>query len=167
MQRASTSAHTLWDTKHRRQVGIWFDDFRCYRLWVDPNRPDLTLNCTAATVLQTTTLTPYPGLPEPAEIEAGVPQVSGDIFQLRNPLFDLMDVTNRVVKRVWLRASLDIARKDIRSFSWTPFVLSELRCGTHKELLQLVCDLRYVEHHTRHCVPLLVDMEIHFALLKV
>ena len=28
-------------------------------------------------------------------------------------------------------------------------------------------DLSCVEHRTRHCVPLLVDMKIHFALLKL
>ena len=34
-------------------------------------------------------------------------------------------------------------------------------------LLQLVVDLTCVEHCTTHCVPLLVDMKIHFALLKL
>ena len=48
-----------------------------------------------------------------------------------------------------------------------PFSFSELPSGTHKELLQLVVDLSCVEHRTRHCFPLLVDMKIHFALLKL
>ena len=45
---------------------------------------------------------------------------------------------------------------------------SELRCGTHKDLLQLVVDLSCVEHRTtKHCVTLLVDRKIHFALLRL
>ena len=60
-----------------------------------------------------------------------------------------------------------LLEKNVRSLNWRPFFLSELRSGTHKELLQLVVDLSCVEHRTRHCVPLLVDMKIHFALLKL
>ena len=45
--------------------------------------------------------------------------------------------------------------------------MSELRCGTHKELLQLVVGLSCVEHRTRQCVPLLLDMKIHFAVRKL
>ena len=152
---------------HRRQVCIWFDNLRRYRSGADPHSPDLTLNCIAVAVLHTTALPAYPGLPELAEIEARVPKVAGDIFRSHRALFDRIDVANQGIQRVWVRAPLDIARKNVRSLDWRPFFLSELRSGTHKELLQPVVDLSCVEHRTRHCVPLLVDMKIHFALLKL
>jgi hypothetical protein len=117
--------------------------------------------------LHTTALPAYRGLPELAEIEARVPKVADDIFRSHRALFDRIDVANQGIQRVWVRAPLDIARKNVRSLNWRPFFLSELRSGTHKELLQLVVDLSCVEHRTRHCVPLLVDMKIHFALLKL
>ena len=60
-----------------------------------------------------------------------------------------------------------LPEKNVRSLNWRPFFLSELRFGTHKELLQLVVDLSCVEQRTRHCVPLLVDMKKDFALLKL
>ena len=165
--RAGLAAHNLWNTMHRRQVCIWFDNLRRYRSGADPHSPDLTLNCTTVAVLHTTALPAYRGLPELAEIEARVPKVADDIFRSHRALFDRIDVANQGIQRVWVRAPLDIARKDVRSLNWRPFFLSELRSGTHKELLQLVVDLSCVEHRTRHCVPLLVDMKIHFALLKL
>ena len=152
---------------HRRQVCIWFDNLRRYRSGADPHSPDLTLNCTAVAVLHTTALPAYRGLPELAEIEARVPKVADDIFRSHRALFDRIDVANQGIQRVWVRAPLHIARKNVRSLNWRPFFLSKLRSGTHKELLQLVVDLSCVEHRTRHCVPLLVDMKIHFALLKL
>ena len=165
--RAGLAAHNLWNTMHRRQVCIWFDNLRRYRSGTDPHSPNLTLNCTAVAVLHTTALPAYRGLPELAEIEARVPKVADDIFRSHRALFDRIDVANQGIQRVWVRAPLDIARKNVRSLNWRPFFLSELRSGTHKELLQLVVDLSCVEHRTRHCVPLLVDMKIHFALLKL
>ena len=144
--RAGLAAHNLWNTMHRRQVCIWFDNLRRYRSGGDPHSPDLTLNCTAVT---------------------RVPKVADDIFRSHRALFDRIDVAKQGIQRVWVHAPLDIARKNVRSLNWRPFFLSELRSGTHKELLQLVVDLSCVEHRTRHCVPLLVDMKIHFALLKL
>ena len=74
--RAGLAAHNLCNTMHRRQVCIWFDNVRRYRLGADPHSPDLTLNCTIVAVLHTTALPAYPGLPKLAEIEATVPKVA-------------------------------------------------------------------------------------------
>ena len=130
--RAGLAAHNLWNTMHRRQVCIWFDNLRRYRSGADPHSPDLTLNCTAVAVLHTTALPAYRGLPELAEIEARVPKVADDIFRSHTALFDRIDVANQGIQRVWVRAPLDIARKNVRSLNWRPFFLSELRSGTHK-----------------------------------
>ena len=54
--RAGLAAHNLWNTMHRRQVCIWFDNLRRYRSGADPHSPDLTLNCTAVAFC---TLLPY------------------------------------------------------------------------------------------------------------
>ena len=164
--RAGAAAHNLWNTMHRRQVCIWFDNLRRCRSGADPHSPDLTVNYTAVAVLLTTALLAYPGLPELAEIEATVPKVADDIFRSHRALFDRIDVANQGIQRVWVCAPLD-ARKNVRFLNWRPFFLSELLSGTHKDLLQLVVNLSCVEHRARHCVPLLVDMKIHFALRKL
>ena len=66
---------------------------------------------------------------------------------------------------MWGRAPLDIACRNVLSMNWSLFFFLELRCGTQKELLQIVVDLTCVEHRTS--VPLLVGMKIHFAPLKL
>ena len=48
--RAGLAAHNSWNTMHRRQVRIWFDNLRRYRSGADPHSPDLTVNCTAIAV---------------------------------------------------------------------------------------------------------------------
>ena len=100
-------------------------------------------------------------------MEARVPKVADDTFRSRIALLDSIDVANQGVQRVWVRAHLDIARKNVRSPNWRPFFLSQLWCGTHKELLELVVNVSCFEYRTRHCGPLLVDMKIHFAPLRM
>ena len=109
--RAGLATHNLWNTMHRRQVCIWFDNLRRYRSGADPHSPDLTLNCTAVAVLHTIALPAYPGLPELVKIEARVPKVADDIFRSHRALFDRIDVANQGIQRVWVCAPLDIARK--------------------------------------------------------
>ena len=166
-ERARLASHAMWNTMHRRQVCIWFDNLSRYRLAADPHSPDLTFNCTAVAVLHTGALPAYHGLPKLAEIDARVPKVADDIFRSHLALFDRIDVADQDVQRVWVRAPLDIARKNVRSLNRRPFVMFELWFGTHKELLELVVDLSFVEHRTTNCVSLLVDMETHLALLKL
>ena len=158
-QCAGLAAHTLWNTMHRRQVCIWFGNLRHCTSGGDPHSRDLPLSCTVVALLRTVAWPAYPGLAELAEIEARVPNVVDDIFRSDIALFNHIDVANQGVQRVWVRAPLHIARKNVRSLNWRPFLLPELWCGTHKELFELAVDLSCVEHRTRHCVPLLVDIK--------
>ena len=109
--RAGLGAHNFWNTMHRSQVCIWFDNLRRYTSGGDPHSPDLTLNCTAVAFVHTSALPAYPGLPEQAEIEARVPKVANDIFRSHRALFDCIDVANQGIQRVWVRAPLHIAIK--------------------------------------------------------
>ena len=109
--RAGLAAHNLWNTMHRGQVCIWFDNLRRYRSGADPHSPDLTLNCTVVAVFYTTALPAYPGLPELVKIEARVPKFADNIFRSHIALFDRTDVANQGIQRFWVRAPLDAARK--------------------------------------------------------
>ena len=111
--RAGLAAHNLWNTMHRRQVCIWFDNPRRYRSGDDPHSPHLTLNCIAVAVLHTIALFAYPGLPELAEIAARVPKVADDIFRSHRPLFDRIDVANQGIQRVWVHAPFHVAKKKL------------------------------------------------------
>ena len=93
--RAGLAAHKLWNTMHRRQACIWFDNLRHYRSGADPHSRDLTLNCTAVAALHTAVLPAYPGLPELVEIQARVPKVAADILRSHIALIDHIDVANK------------------------------------------------------------------------
>ena len=69
--------------------------------------------------------------------------------------------------RTWVHAPLDLARTAVVSLNWRPFLLSELKCGTHVELLEFVRGLQCLQLKTRWIVPFLTDMKIFYALLKM
>ena len=53
---ASDQASHLWDSFERKQITLWFDNYRRYINGVDPHSPDKTLNVTVVGVLHTTEL---------------------------------------------------------------------------------------------------------------
>ena len=53
------------------------------------------------------------------------------------------------------------------SLNRTPFLLSHLKCGSHVELLEFVRGLECLQVKTRRTVPILIDMKIFYALLKM
>ena len=110
--RVGLAPHNLRNPMQPRQVCIWFDNHRRYRAGAHPHSTDLTLNCTVVAILHTTALLAYPGLPEPAEIEARVPKVADDMFRSHRALFDRIDVAKHGVQRVWVCAPLEIPRKN-------------------------------------------------------
>ena len=53
------------------------------------------------------------------------------------------------------------------SLNRRPFLLPELKCGTHVELLEFVKGPECLQLKTRQLVPFLIDMKIFYALLKI
>ena len=55
----------------------------------------------------------------------------------------------------------------MRSLQWLPYMLSDLTVNDEDDLVRLVLDMRELQAHTRRCLPLLVDCDIHYRLLKL
>ena len=55
----------------------------------------------------------------------------------------------------------------MRSLQWQPLYLSELTTGSQVDLVQLMQEIRSVQLHTRRALPVLVDMNIHYRLMKL
>ena len=66
-----------------------------------------------------------------------------------------------------VRAPLDYARNAVVSLNWRPFLLSHLKCGSHVELLVFVRGLECLQVKTRRTMPVLIDMKIFYALMKM
>ena len=69
--------------------------------------------------------------------------------------------------RTWFRAPLDLACIALASLNRRPFLLLELKCGTHVELLEFVRRLECLQLKTRRIVPFWIDMKIFYASLKM
>ena len=67
----------------------------------------------------------------------------------------------------WIRVPLDFHRTGMRSLQWLSLFLSELSTGGQVELLSLLREIRSVQLHTRRALPLLVDMNIHYRIMKM
>ena len=50
---------------------------------------------------------------------------------------------------------------------WMPYLLTEQTVSSQADLVQIVLDLDSIHSHSKHSVPLLVDMDIHYTLLKM
>ena len=66
-----------------------------------------------------------------------------------------------------MQVPLDIARRNVHSLLWWPFMLSPLRVGHHLELLKVVKTLEVVQIETRCSLPFLFDMKVHYHLCKM
>ena len=69
--------------------------------------------------------------------------------------------------RTGVCAPLDLAHTGVVSLNWRFFLPSELKCGTHVELLEFVRGLQCLQLKTRRILPFLIDMKIFYAILKI
>ena len=71
-----------------------------------------------------------------------------------------------MIPRTFVRVPLDIVRQNVLSLRWQPMMLSQRRCGTKLDHLELRNTIRHVQQATQHDLPLRVQMQIHYELLK-
>ena len=163
---ARQQATWLWQSMQNHQMALRHDNWVKKNFGVDPLHPDHSINGTVVAVLHLPALPPFPG--HLSLIDAV--QTNGarvDALQLRHA-----DLLRRVyalpdmIQRTFVRVPLDIVRQNVLSLRWQPMMLSQLRCGTKLDHLKLLNTIRHVQHATRHDLPLCVDMQIHYELLK-
>ena len=58
-------------------------------------------------------------------------------------------------------------RTSMISPPWSPFLLTEHTVSSQSDLVHIVLDLDDIRRHSKRCVPLLLDMDIHYRLLKM
>ena len=167
LAKASVQASHLWDSFQRQQITLWFDIYRRYINGVDPHCPNKTLNVTAVGVLHTTELPQYHGLPGLDAVPQCIPGVVDYLVRCVGLLLQRSTVPDGPILRTWVRAPLDYARNAMISLNWRPFLLLHLKCGRHVELLEFVRGLECLQVKTTRTVPLLIDMKIFYALLKM
>ena len=169
LRSASTSAvQELWSSIKDRQVVVWLDNWYRKRFSCDPVNNDMSLNVSAMALLHITEIPMFPGYPSFGDVVNGISSVAllirdagprvhaGVEFLLENDL-----------QRDWIRVPLDVQRTGMRSLQWMPYLLTEETVSNQLDLLAILKGLQDVQRQTQRAVPLLVDMDIHYRILKL
>jgi hypothetical protein len=66
-----------------------------------------------------------------------------------------------------IRVPLDVQRTEMRSLQWLSYMMREQTVSSQHDLQFILFDLKYLRLQTRREVPLLVDMDIHYRIMKL
>jgi hypothetical protein len=165
---AAEAARTLWASCKDQQVVVWLDNWYRKRFSTDPRNNDMSLNVSVTAVLHISEIPMFQGYKSLRDLVTGIPVL----------VQQLMKVAARVIGGVQLvveedlhpeciRVPLDVHRTGMRSLQWSPYFLTEQSVSSQTDLLNIILELEGLQRQTRRALPLLVDMDIHYRLMKL
>ena len=159
----------LWARIGRGQWMAWFDNFYRRRFAPSPHNDNLSLNCTAVTLLKLpNALPPFVAFPSLSEMEDSIPRLARDLVASHRQLICAVgDLTSQRIDAKWIRCPLDIKRFGVRSVAWQPFLLSPLETGRQDHLVVLLQLMNQLQSRNNKVWPVLVDEQIHYRILKL
>lgn len=165
---ASQSARRLWDSCEDHQVLVWLDNWYRKRFGTDPQQTDMSLNVSVLAILHIPEVPVFPGHKSLGEILVALPQLAQDLSRVAARLCaGVTIIVEEDLDHTQIRVPLDIHRVGMQSLQWYPYLLTELSVGNQADLLSILHDLHELQRHTRRPVPLLVDMDIHYRVMKL
>lgn len=165
---SSTAALNLWKSIEDRQVVVWLDNWYRKRFSCDPINNDMSLNVSAMALLHVTEIPIFPGYLSLGAVVDGISSVARLLACAAPRLRAGVDlILENDLQREWIRVPLDVQRTAMRSLQWLPYVLTEETVSNQLDLLSILQSLQAVHNQTRRAVPLLVDMDIHYRILKL
>ena len=123
------------------------------------------MNLTAFAMLHTTDLCPFPGHPSLVTV---LGQLDSAMHSTATALRSLNDVTRVSLdaEPEFIRVPLDMKRDNVRSLQFRPLLLTDLTTGGILDLLHILQEIQDIQRHSRRPMPLIIDMKIHFYLLR-
>ena len=166
-ERARLARENLWRNLHGHQTVLWMDNFFKMRYGINPVPRNTSLNSTAMAVLMNVrALGPFRGYPTLQEMVNRIPLLAQSLRSSDGVLNDTVRALYGGVEREAVRLPLDIPRGREIGQKWHPWQLSENLVGTNHGLLELMQEVNRLQQHTGRVLPLLVDENIHYRLLK-
>ena len=171
--RAAEQLRDLWGRLPGEAAVLWMDNYYRRRYTTNPSHGDTSLNCTALSLLL---LEPalrgvpaFPGHrgPEDLGLRCTVlgPQMRDAVGRLWG---DVAHVLDQLPSGHDVRAPLDVKRDELPVFRWEPLMLSGLQVSSNADLVRLLVCLRdEVRPRLGRVLPLLVDENIHYRLLRM
>lgn len=119
-------------------------------------------------LLHITEIPIFPGYPSLGDVLQGVHQVVSKLQAAsERVLAGVATINEEDLQKEWIRVPLDVQRTGMRSLQWLPYMLTEETVSSQKDLLIILSSLESLQVRTRRVVPLLVDMDIHYRILKL
>lgn len=164
---AGRAAVKLWDSCGDHQVVVWLDNWYRKRFGTDPSQVNMSLNVSVLAVLHIPEVPIFQGQKSLGEILASIPRIVVDLTRsLSRLLSGIKTINEEEIQAHMIRVPLDIHREGMRSLQWSPYLLTENSVSNQADLLQILHDLRDLQRHTRRPLPLLVDMDLHYRVMK-
>ena len=165
---AAEAASRLWDSCDDSQVIVWLDNWYRKRFSSDPRHNDMSLNVSVMAVLHITDIPVFAGYFSLKEIASRIGTISVNLAKVAARVHSGVNLVNEDdLKCEWIRVPLDVHRSGMRSLQWTPYVLTEYTVSLQADLLHILGDLESLQKHTKRVLPLLVDMDIHYRVMKL
>lgn len=179
-ERARVAAEALWEGLDGRQCVLWMDNWCMLRWGTDPVHPEYTQNVTALAILdldalldrpmptRSTTVPTFPGHPDLGYVVRHVEGAVALCTSVAASMHTTANAFNREeLQRTDVRVPLDLVRHNMRSLQWRPFSLTEQTVSGTVDLLDLLRSARDIQVRTRRVLPLLVDENIHYRVLRM
>ena len=147
---------------------VWLDNWYRKRFGSDPLTNDMSLNVSVLAVLHVPEIRLFKGHMSFPELVNATASVARQLVAALPRLRDGIGVVNaEPLQPEWIRVPLDVQRKGMHSLQWLPYQLTEETVGGSLDLLAIMKSLDSLQRHTKRAVPLLVDMNIHYRLMKL
>ena len=164
-----TACTSLWQTLEGKPADLWFDNFCRRNFRPVPGNENRSLNCTAgAIILLKRPVDVMPSFPSPRFLRQRIWYTADLLVQSHKNFIDgLQGLIDHPICFRHVCCPLDIRRANVTSPGWTPFFLADLTVSVTPDLVAMVHSLQEVQEHTQHRLPMLVDKNIHYRVLKL
>lgn len=128
----------------------------------------MSMNVSVLTVLHIREIPHFPGYLTLKQMLDHVPYL-GRLLRsaLQRVHAGVREVNAVPIQPEWIRVPLDVQRTGMKSLQWRPYMLTEETVGCQLDLLQILKCVETLHAQTFRDVPLLVDMNIHYRVLKM
>ena len=169
-QRGSERFAELWTSLRGSQAVLWFDNYVRPRSFVDPARGFHMFDCTVYAVLRMPTLQLplFRGMPELGDLFSRRRVLVRDLMEYQPVLLDMVEAVRQMALGPNdVRVPLDVVRVSGRSPEWSPFAVSASCVTTQSGLLHALGWSVELANHSVCPMPICVDENIHYRLLKL
>ena len=181
LRETATQASTdLLRTTQDKQLILWLDNLYWQRYGTTPGEENLSQNVSAMAVLVlddvstlqvATRSVRFPTFPGHLGVTDVVNRMNEVVSQLRTADTQLraavVSLNALRIERHQLRVPLDLQRPQRQRMQWRPWNLAQQQVSSNPDLLSLLLDVCDVQKHSRHVLPLLVDENIHYRILRL